>query len=254
MEKILYLVHTTNNNPEHYTELRTATTDLDDQFPGVYFSLITTDNVDIERIYPGRYVMIFSPNLLKQKNYHINIRDYNGFITESNTYFPWNLESAIKRIEDYSKNANAKQRQNEVVFHDNIPIKYLCEILRKPKWNEGNGSKFSLPKTRCENKADPDLTKLPFYAYTMENFYTGGDALKRSSNAFFIKMARLAKLDPIPQSTNLIISAMKKIAPYLLIHRNEQNINALKNSKGGKRNTIKLSRRKNMTVKVHQTR
>jgi hypothetical protein len=61
----------------------------------------------------------------------------------------------------------------------------------------------------------------------------------------------LARLDPIPQSTNLIISALKKKAPYLLIHRNEQNINALKNSKG---NTIKLSLRKNKTVKVHQSR
>jgi len=254
MEKVLYLVHTTNNNPEHYTELRTPKIDLEDQFPGVYFSLITSDNVDIERIYPGRYIMIFSPNLLKQKNYHINIRDNNGFITESNTYFPWNIESAIKQIEDYSKNPEAKWKANELIFHDNIPIKYLCEIIRKPKWNDENWSTFSLPKTRCENKAKPDLTKMPFYVYTMENFYTGSDPLKPSSNDFYRKMALLARLDPIPRSTNLIISALKKKAPYLLIHRNEQNINALKNSKGGKHNKTKLSFRKNKTVKVHKSR
>lgn len=66
MDKVLYLVHTTEHNPKKYTELRRSD-DLKDQFPGVYFSIITTDNLNIEEIYPNRYIMIFSPNLLKQK-------------------------------------------------------------------------------------------------------------------------------------------------------------------------------------------
>lgn len=235
MEKILYLVHTTNNNPENYTELRAAPTDLDDQFPGVYLSLITTDNVNIENIFPGRFVMLFSPNLLQQKNYHINIRDYNGFISESNTYYPWNLEKAINRIESYSKNSTSKWQSNEIVFHDNISMKYLCNILKRTK-------SFTLPETRCINQEPPDLTKLPFYVYSFEDKYTGADPLPQSSNAFYKKMARLAKLDPIPKTKDEIVTALREKAPFFLEHRNEQNIKALHNS-GGYRKTRKTKRK-----------
>ena len=106
MDKVLYLVHTTNNNPQKYTELRKSN-NLNDQFPGVYFSIITTDNINIEELFPNRYIMIFSVNLLKQINYHINIRDYNGFITETNTYYPLYIYAAIKKIDEYSKDPTA---------------------------------------------------------------------------------------------------------------------------------------------------
>jgi len=239
MDKVLYLVHTTQNNPEKYTELRRSHY-VNHQFPGVYFSIITTNNLNIEEIFENRYIMIFSPNLLKQKNYHINIRDYNGFITETNTYYPWNLNEAIKKIEEYSNDPTAEWHSNEVVFHDDVPIKYLCQTIKKTK-------DFSLPKTRCENKEEPDLTKLPFYAYSFENKYTGRDPLIPSSNAFYRKMARLAKLDPIPKSTDEIISALEEKAPYFFEHRNEQNINALKSIK---RRNYTSKRTKSLTPRL----
>lgn len=240
MDKVLYLVHTTKHNPKKYTELRRSN-DLNHQFPGVYFSIITTDNINIEQLYSNRYIMIFSVNLLKQKNYHINIRDYNGFITETNTYYPWNLNEAIKKIEEYSNDPTAEWKSNEIIFHDDIPMKYLCQIIKKTK--DFSLPNVSLPTERCENKEEPDLTKLPFYVYSFEKKYTGRDPLTPSSNTFYRKMARLAKIDPTIKSTNDIISALEEKAPYFLEHRNEQNINALKNTK---RRTY--TRRKNHTI------
>lgn len=43
-------------------------------------------------LFPGKHL------LLLQQNYHINLRDYNGNISEKNTYFPWNLEDAVHQI------------------------------------------------------------------------------------------------------------------------------------------------------------
>ena len=128
MEKIYYLIHTTNN-PDciNWTELRTAEFNTDDQFPGVYLSVITKDNVNKEYIFPGKYIIILSKKLLLQKNYHINLTDYNGIVSEKNTYFPWNLDKFM------SKNRHLllseKQSQTEVVFHDNIDMKYCCGII-----------------------------------------------------------------------------------------------------------------------------
>jgi len=84
-ENILYLVHMTDNNITK--GLRKSTED--DQFPGVYFSLITKYNLKYERLFPAKNCLIFSKKLLEQQNYHINFVDYNGFINESNTYFSW---------------------------------------------------------------------------------------------------------------------------------------------------------------------
>jgi hypothetical protein len=217
---ILYLVHVTNNNPYNYRELKTSKYNINDQFPGVYFSLITKDNIDIENLFQGSYIMIFSCNLLKQKNYHINIRDYNGFITENNTYYPWSLHKAVKQIKSYSLNENTIH-SNEVVFHDNISYNYLCKII-KYKTN------LKLPKFICLTSTPPDLTKLPFYAFCFENKYTGIDPLQPSSLDFFIKMAKLAKLNPIPKTIEEIVKQIEDKVPYLLVHRYEQNLNILK--------------------------
>jgi hypothetical protein len=232
MEKVLYLVHTTRSDPKEWTELRAAK-DIENQFPGVYLSIITEDNRKIEEIYPGDYIMYFSPNLLKQKNYHINIRDYNGFISEGNTYFPWNLDKAINKIKDYSKNPKASH-SNEVVFHDNIPMKYCCQIVKKPAVNFNNPEFLdfvSLPDEPCVNKEEPDMTKLPFYVYSFEKRYTGVNPLPPSSNAFYRKIAQVAKLNPIPRSTNDILASLEEKAPYFLEHREEQDINVLKRSR-----------------------
>ena len=128
MENIYYLIHTTNN-PDciNWSELKTAKFNTDDQFPGVFLSIITKDNINDEFIFPGKYIIILSKKLLLQKNYHMNLRDYNGIISENNTYFPWQLDDFISK----SKNLLTGKRkpQNEVVFHDNIDMKYCCAII-----------------------------------------------------------------------------------------------------------------------------
>ena len=218
MNDVLYLVHTTNHDPSKYTELRVST-DIEHQFPGVYFSLITKQNRSTEHIYPGKYIMIFSAELLNQRNYHINLRDYNGIITETNTYFPWNIEKAIARINADALESNGNHA-NEVVFHDNIPMNYRCRILEKSV----------LPIERYINDEKADMTKLPFYLYCFEHRYTGANPLMSSSPVFFRNMAILAGLDPIPETTDAMIEEFIKKVPYFLEHRGEQRIDALRNN------------------------
>jgi len=214
-EDILYLVHVTNEDPTDYKELKTPSLNINDQFPGIYFTLITKDNIEVEQLFPGKYIMIFSCELLKQKNYHINIRDYNGFISEKNTFYPWSLDKAVNEI------SSDKKHSNEVVFHDNITYNFLCNII---EYND----KFKLPSHKCLTNEPPDLTKLPFYAFCFEYKYTGIDTISPSSFIFFIKMALLAKLNPIPKTKEEIIKAIEAKVPYLLENRSEQYIDILR--------------------------
>jgi len=88
MNDILYLVHTSSLYNDKWTELKTSSLHaIEHQFPGVYFSLITKDNINSEKLFENDTILIFSKKLLEQENYHINITDYNGFINEKNTYF-----------------------------------------------------------------------------------------------------------------------------------------------------------------------
>ena len=61
MEEIYYLVHSTDDPCcMGWKELKTSIFNTTDQFPGVYFSLITKYNIDSEIIFPGKYILIFS--------------------------------------------------------------------------------------------------------------------------------------------------------------------------------------------------
>ena len=101
----------------------------------LYFSLITKYNRLTEKLFPGTECLLFSRNLLKQINYHINICDNNGFITEGNTFFPWNIEYALEKIRE---NANLPineevvnyHRMNEVIIHDDVLMDYLCQDMK----------------------------------------------------------------------------------------------------------------------------
>ena len=63
---------------------------------------------------------------MHQKNYHINLTDYNGILTENNTYYPWSLNKFV----NINKNTciSGKRTMNEIIFHDNINMKYCCKI------------------------------------------------------------------------------------------------------------------------------
>ena len=66
--------------------------------------------IDISEYFGGIIPMLKKckqdPQLIRllQKNYHINFQDYNGIITEKNTYFPWNLDKFTKKIKKVSGN------------------------------------------------------------------------------------------------------------------------------------------------------
>jgi hypothetical protein len=249
MEEIYYLIHTTNN-PDciNWTELRTAEFNTDDQFPGVYLSIITKDNINKEYIFSGKYIIILSKKLLLQKNYHINLTDYNGIVSEKNTYFPWNLHKFM------SKNRHLllseKQSQTEVVFHNNIDMKYCCGIISILKKDTNIKINNFLPKIEIENDEDPDMTKQPFLCYPFEDIYTGSNPLPKSSNKWYEMMSKVCKVN-IDEANNTpedIIKKIKDKANELYNNRDEQNINLLKqysqSTIGGKNNKSK-SKRKN---------
>ncbi len=224
MDDIYYLVHITknDNDTKDWTELRTSKVeDYEDQFPGVYLTLITKKNIHNVNLYPGKQILIFSKKLLEQLNWHINLRDYNGYISEHNTYFPWNLTYAISKI---NKTENKDNIGHEVVFHDPIPMKYLCLVIN-------NLSKISnnmiLPNIPIENKVEPDMTKKPFYCYPLEKNYTGIDPFPESSRDFFVKMAKVGNIN-INLPNNDIIKQIKEKIPYLYANREEQQIEILK--------------------------
>ena len=249
MEEIYYLIHTTNNpGCINWTELRTAEFNTDDQFPGVYLSIITKDNINKEYIFPGKYIIILSKKLLLQKNYHINLTDYNGIVSEENTYFPWNLHKFM------SKNSHLllseKRPQNEVVFHDNIDMKYCCAIISILKRDINIKKNNFLPQISIENEEDPDMTKQPFLCYPFEDIYTGSNPLPKSSNKWYEMMSKVCKvnIDEANSTPEDIIKKIKDKANELYNNRDEQNINLLKqysqSTNGGKNNKSK-SKRKN---------
>ena len=236
MENIFYLVHTTNDYTEEWRELKTSRIeDYENQFPGVYLTLVTKENIHDVDLYPdNKQILIFSKKLLEQNNYHINLRDYNGYISENNTFFSWNLNDAVNKINETKNNING----NEVVFHDPIPIEYLCLVINNLSKVPNN---MVLPNIPIENEVQPDMTKDPFYCYPLEKNYTGIDPFPESSRKFFVKMAMTCNVD-INLPTDDIIKQIKKKIPYLYANRTKQQIKVLKTS-GGKSKKTRKNRR-----------
>lgn len=228
-KNILYLVHATSQDPKQlkYLETRPYCDEINTalQFPGVYFSLITKKNINTELIYPGKYVLIFSVDLLKQSNWHINIKDHNGNITEKNTYYPWNYQKVVNKLSD----------MNEVVFHDPIDMKYLCKTLIRPSidnekkylaYSLKGGINAMLPKRQMSSSTPPDLTKKPFYVFT-ERHYTGTTEVPKSSLSWYKMMAKVANIFPIPDTKQKIIELLEKKSHKICVDRNLQDITHL---------------------------
>ena len=215
MDKVLYLIHSTHNFDMNWNELKPSKIDdINHQFPGVYFTLITKNNLENQILYYSKNYLIFSKKLLEQENYHINIRDYNGFINEKNTYYSWNLDKAINKLN------NKKNSMNEIVFHDPIPLKYLCLNITI---NNFNNIKKSLPKCEIYNDEEPDKTKIPFYCIPYENNYTGIGKYNLSSKKFYEKMAILSNVNR-NQTREKIIEEIKDKMLDLYNNRNKQNL------------------------------
>lgn len=267
MDDIYYLVHSTDKDPSDFKFLKKTTCkeSIKDQFPGVFMTLVTKYNINKEHFFPGKYIMIFSKELLKQNNYHINVMDCNGMITEHITYFPWNINEAVKYIK--SKDYGGT---NEVVFHDEIDIKkYLCKIITKPTamingelsknyenfLNKG-GLHGVLPKKEMKTSAKPDMTKTPFYCFTIEDIYSGIPVPPKSSLEWFQLLIKVANIDKIPNSIQGCIDTIRKKFIYLCNHREEQNIQLLKDYtlKKATRKINNKTRKNNNPIKKINTR
>jgi hypothetical protein len=190
---LYYLLHATNEEYKNFDTLKPSGTgdfDLRQQYPGVYFSLITKDNFDTETLFTKKYYLLFSLELLKQKNFHINIRDMNGIINEHNTFFNWQLNEALDKIKiDIKEN---KKTMNEVVFHDSISMEHLCAVIENTFICN---LKNNLPKVEMRNNALIDTSLLPCYCYYNDSFYTGINPPKKSSLEWINKMNMIFQTD-----------------------------------------------------------
>ena len=196
----------------------------DDQFPGVYFSLITKYNLKYERLFPAKNCLIFSKKLLEQQNYHINFVDYNGFINESNTYFPWELNKVVKKLKSHKGDFT-----NEVIFHDNISLDHLCLkiTLNDISSNIANINELILPRYEMYNNTKLNKDILPFYCYAKENEYTGINPKKLSSISFYKKMAIMCNIDTKLTREEIIEKINEKI-DELNNNREKQKLKAFK--------------------------
>ncbi len=232
-DDVLYLVHTTSKKYKDdkgcvkWKEIKISGTD---QHPGSYFSLITKDNRLTEKLFPATECLVFSRNLLKQINYHINMCDNNGFITEGNTFFPWSLQEAVEKIRENTalpleeENVNY-HRMNEVVFHDPIPMDYLCLELETQFFLND-----FLPEQPIENNVKPNLSLLPFYCFAPIK----GINRYESSSEFFIRIAELCNINmnmnmDNPLFKDEIIGKIVEKSRFLQENRHLQNMDILYN-------------------------
>ena len=213
-------MHSKKSDYENWDSLKPSEYD-EHQFPGVYFSLITKYNLRKELLYSSKYILIFSRKLLEQQNYHINIYDYNGHINEKNTYYPWNLTKAIKKIKSLKHGF-----MNEIIFHDSIPMKYLCASLIAYDISYKTLSHILLPQYPIFNDIEPDITKKPFYSYPYEMNYTGEvNQYPLSSRKFYVKMGRMCNINTNRKSREKIIEEIRLKIPELFNDRNLLNLN-----------------------------
>ena len=234
-----YLLHATNQDYTKIDKLIPAGTSLNelkDQFPGVYFSLITSENIETELLFAKKNYLLFPLDLLQQKNFHINIRDMNGIINEHNTFFYWQLNDALQKISEDVKEKQIQasiinnQTMNEVIFHDSIDMKHLCKVVVN---NMDRNVKHILPREQLYSNFDIDTSLLPFYGYYNEKFYTGIYPPKKSSQTWIDKMHSVCDIniqkgfDAYNEYDEFIYYTR---AQFLYYNRHEQKLSILTNA------------------------
>lgn len=234
-EEVLYLVHTTSIDPNSNKELKPSEIN-NYQFPGVFFSLITKHNKDTEYIYPeGKNILIFSPKLLLQHNWHANIVDKQGFISEHNTFYPWNFTDFLNKAKQQQD--NNMSTVNEIVFHDPVSMEYLCKNIKRPSIDEkianmkkGIFGNYYLPNKRIQNSKSPDLTLEPFFCFPFEDSYTGikENDWKPSSKKFYNMMYKMCMKRSKKKTTKeTILKSLKRNLKRLHKTRKNQKIHLL---------------------------
>lgn len=210
------------------------------EFPGIFMSYITKNDVRKFVKYIGEIILVFSNKLLNQKNYHCNIIDNNGYISEDLTYFNFNIDKMPKQkdVVDFYKKIYKSYPGNEIVFHDKIQMTSLCEIWvrNKEKYNkliEHIPKKYiDLVKIRrkypnsvkCPNKIQIDTKSLPFLLqldFIKDSYYKAYypyENKTKSSILYYIKMCYLANLSD-EEITKYDLTNPKNLDKYLVKHK-----------------------------------
>lgn len=191
--------------------------DFSSEFPGIYLSFISQTEFGKKVRYWNKIMLVFSNKLLKQKNYHANIMDINGLISEGITYFPHNIKDLPKLndVEEYYNKHYNSYSVNEIVFHDKININLVCEIWcnNKATYEEviNNVPRNIKHLIKIKNKYTNivcnvdekylDLSSMPFFL-NMDHHRSGFYKLiypyktkTKSSMKHYKKMLKLANLD-----------------------------------------------------------
>lgn len=161
------------------------------EFPGIFMCWHTGNNPVF-----GNIALIYSGEILKrQKNYHINLVDRNGFFSETLTYFPEDIDNIpIKKVRKFWDNIEKKYRKfflydyNEVIFHDKIHIDLISSIWFK-KRKQLIEAKKTFPKNisdKCKmfpSNIDIDV-KIPNNGYDKLNTTSEAIRLFSSDNRY----------------------------------------------------------------------
>ena len=208
-----------------------------EEFPGIFMSYITKNDINDFVKYWGEITLVFSKKLLNQKNYHINIIDNNGLISENLTYFNFNIDKMPKQkdVVDFYEKIYEDYPGNEIVFHDKIHINSLCGIWVRNKENYNKLIK-QIPKkyidlvkikrkysksVKCPDKIKIDTKSLPFLL-TLD-FKRGGaykaiypyENKTKSSKLFYKKLCYLANITD-KEIKKYDLTNPKKLHKYLI--------------------------------------
>ena len=99
-----------------------------DEFPGLYTSYVV--HRDDFAPMSADIVLVFGRDLLRQKNFHLNLSNLNGWFAAGNTFFPEDVnQSFLKRARAYLRRHGVATDDNEVVFHDGLDTRLVEYIL-----------------------------------------------------------------------------------------------------------------------------
>ena len=229
--------------------------DYSKEFPGIFMRYMTKDSYGENVKYGGidNVILIFNKKILKQKNYHINIIDNNGYNTEGITFYPHNLDKlpSYKSVYDYYYKIYNDFPGNEVVFHDKINLNLCCSIWVKTRESYDKLIKI-LPKKYIPNvkikktytgircgidEKYLDMKSIPFYI-SLDHIRSGYKHIYpyktkiKSSKGHYKQIAKIAGIEDYviekmgltnPKKLDEYLVKNKKYT-YFHTNRNKQNL------------------------------
>lgn len=110
----------------------TSEIDLNDAFPGIYMTALNDYDIDMgldAYDYEEDVIfLVFSPSLLKRRDWHLNLEDQNGYIDDS-TYCAETINMYPADVgEWFEEEKGYSWAGNELVFHNKVTLQCLVAI------------------------------------------------------------------------------------------------------------------------------